>query len=86
MKLKSGKEVVIKRGESAGMELWLHDFQNNDKPLQPFRTYYVVEYADGSMRVTLMLDDVPAQCPHGGQGHEAKHQFDNAPPKVEMFG
>lgn len=77
LKLKNFKECVIKKGTTAPLELWLHDFQNKDAPMQPFRTYYIVEREDKSLRVVLMLDDVQAQ--------EAPEPIIE-PPRVEMYG
>ena len=77
LRLKSAKECVIKNGESFPLELWLHDFQNKDNPMLPFRTYYIIERDDKSLRVVLMLDDVqPPETP--GPIIE--------PPRVEMYG
>jgi len=77
MKLNGAKECIIKKGEPAPMELWLHDFQNKETPMQPFRKYYTIEHDDGSVRIVLMLDDVQPQ--------EAPMPIIE-PPRVEMYG
>lgn len=78
MKLQNVKECVIKKGESAPMELWLHDFQNKETPMQPFRKFYIIEHDDGSLKVVLLLDEVqaPEQIPAPMM----------EPPRVEMYG
>jgi len=47
-------------------ELWLHDFQNKDRPIQPFKNYYVVDFDDGSRKVVLILEEMPPpeDCPY----------------------
>jgi small-conductance mechanosensitive channel len=44
-------------------ELWLHDFENKEQPLQPFLTYYVVDFDDGSRKVVVILAESRVTIP-----------------------
>jgi len=44
-------------------ELWLHDFENKKQPLQPFLTYYVVDFDDNSRKIVLILAESRVTMP-----------------------
>lgn len=71
--IKKFQEIIIDEKTSekirnSGLpELWLHDFENKEQPLQPFLTYYIVDFDDNSRKVVIILAEsritMPAEVP-----------------------
>jgi len=63
VKAKEMREIILEKDISETLrnkgvpELWLHDFQNSECPLQPFQDYYIIDFDDGSKKIYLMLKD-----------------------------